>query len=131
MAWVEVISLDRCRLGAGTFVACGERELAIFRLSDPDRVAVIDNRCPHAGGNLSGGQVSGGVVQCPWHQWEFDLDSGVCTHSDAAKVRRYETEVRQGTIWIDVDSLKAPRCMTTDCFSIVRACSSAVRAGDS
>lgn len=102
MPFVEVIELDRCRAGAGTFVAIGGHELAVFRLSQPDRVVVIDNACPHSSGNLSAGSVEVNVVTCPSHKWRFDLDRGVCTHSALARVRKYEVEIRQGVVWVDL-----------------------------
>ena len=101
MAWTELIALSRCRPEAGTFVAWGDRELAVFPLGDPERVVVTDNACPHSSGNLSGGEVRENRVQCPWHHWEFDLDRGVCTHSALATIRRYPAEVREGVVWFD------------------------------
>lgn len=100
MPYVELIPLVRCRQEGGTFVACNGHELAVFRFSDPEHVIVIDNACPHAGGNLSGGEVTGNIVTCPWHHWQFDLDSGICPHSPLARVRRYEAEIREGTVWV-------------------------------
>ncbi len=102
MPFVELIPLSNCHLGGGTFVERSGLELAVFRLTDPDRVIVVDNACPHAGGNLSGGEVTGNVVTCPWHQWKFDLKTGVCTHSPLAHVRRYPAEVRDGLVWADL-----------------------------
>lgn len=102
MAMVELIKLDRCRRDRGTFVEHGGHELAVFRLSEPDRVVVLDNTCPHAGGNLSGGEIEGGLVTCRSHQWRFDLSTGVCTHSPLARVRRYPAEVRDDIIWVDL-----------------------------
>ena len=102
MPLAKLIQLSKCRPDGGTFVECNGLELAVFRLADLDRVIVIDNACPHASGNLSGGEVSGGVVTCPWHQWEFDLETGVCTHSPLARVRRYHAEVRDGEIWVEL-----------------------------
>ena len=109
MAFVEVIPLARCRPNGGTFVALGDRELAVFRLRAPQRVVVIDNRCPHAGGNLSGGVVTGNVVQCPRHEWAFDLDRAVCTHSEPARVRRYPVEIRDGIVWVEIDDREEQR----------------------
>jgi phenylpropionate dioxygenase-like ring-hydroxylating dioxygenase large terminal subunit len=43
------------------------------------RAVVQSRRCPHRGGDLSGGQVRGGSIACPYHGWEFASDSGVCT----------------------------------------------------
>ncbi len=102
MAFVELIRLEKCRDGGGTFVPYGPGEYAVFRLRDPDRVFVIDNACPHAGGNLAGGDVTGHVVACRWHQWAFDLETGLCVHSDRARVRRYAAEIRDGAVWVDL-----------------------------
>ncbi len=98
--FVDLISLDRCRRNAGTFVPYGDLELAVFWLTNPERVVVTDNACPHAGGNLSAGEVAGNVVTCPWHQWKFDLDRGACTHSEHARIRRFPAEIREGSVWV-------------------------------
>jgi nitrite reductase/ring-hydroxylating ferredoxin subunit len=102
MALVPVISVSRLNRGRGTFVEHEGREFAVFLLEDPERVVAIDNACPHASGNLSGGSVTDGRVTCPWHEWQFDLATGVCTHSDRARVRRYSAEVRDGMVWVDL-----------------------------
>ncbi len=37
----------------------------------------IDNACPHAGGPLGEGKIrEGGVVECPWHGWRFNIATG-------------------------------------------------------
>jgi len=102
MPYVHVISLSRCRRDGGVFLSVGGHELALFRLSDPDRVVAVDNACPHAGGNLSGGSVAETIVTCPWHKWQFDLDAGQCVHSPAARLRRYSVEIRDDEVWVDL-----------------------------
>ena len=32
--------------------------------------------CPHLGGPLFQGTLSGATITCPWHQWRYDLRSG-------------------------------------------------------
>jgi len=95
----KLIAVDRCRAGQGTFVVSGDRELAVFLLDSPERAFVMDNSCPHASGNLSGGEIIDGKVDCPWHHWEFDVTTGVCTHSDRARVACYPAQIREGYIW--------------------------------
>lgn len=102
MPWQAIISEERCRGDGGTFVECQGHELAVFLTGDPPRVDVVDNTCPHAGGNLSGGEVRDGIVTCPWHHWEFRLTTGVCTHSNRARVRRYPAEIRDGVVWANL-----------------------------
>ncbi len=104
MALERLIELERCGVGRGTFVACGDRELAVFRLSEAAGVYVIDNSCPHASGNLSAGELSGWVVTCPWHKWRFDLVRGRCVDSEAVRVTRYPVEIRDGQVYVDFDA---------------------------
>lgn len=98
--WKRLIAVDDLSPGRVRFITTGEHELAVFRLSDPDRFVVTQNSCPHAGGNLAAGELRGSVVTCPWHQWEFDLDSGQCTLSDSVRLHRYDTRVDDG--WLSI-----------------------------
>lgn len=36
----------------------------------------VDNTCPHAGGPIGEGSLSGDVVTCPWHGWQFNVRTG-------------------------------------------------------
>jgi len=92
--WVELLQIADCPPGRRKFLEIGERELAVFHLTDPDRFVVIDNSCPHAGGNLSAGELEDGcVVVCPWHLWTFNLDSGACTLNEQITLQRYPSKV--------------------------------------
>jgi|CXWL01.1.fsa_nt_gi nitrite reductase/ring-hydroxylating ferredoxin subunit len=100
-AWIRLIRVASCRSDAGTFVERDGKELGVFVLG-PGQVFVIDNACPHAGGNLSAGDVAEGVVTCPWHQWQFDLSTGVCTDSAAARVQKYPARIRDE--WVEIQT---------------------------
>ena len=41
-----------------------------------DRFFAVQSRCPHLGGDLSKGTLSGTIVRCPLHGSEFDLADG-------------------------------------------------------
>jgi 3-phenylpropionate/trans-cinnamate dioxygenase ferredoxin subunit len=84
------------------------RAIVIFHV-DGAFFALAD-RCPHQGGPLSQGDQIGElrafgpgqhrycrrkmIIRCPWHHWEFDIETGL-SHVDPArlKVRKYETAV--------------------------------------
>lgn len=108
MAFVRLIAVDRCTPAHGVFVQTDGLELAVFQLSDPTRFVVVDNACPHAGGNLSGGSLTGAIVECPWHKWRFDLDRAVCVESDRARLTQYPVEVRDGYLYIDTAAAPTP-----------------------
>lgn len=62
----------------------------------------VDNVCPHRGGPLAEGSIEHGKVICPWHQWEFDLATGVATHSPHASVAVYRLEQQGDDIMVDL-----------------------------
>ncbi len=100
---IRLISLDQCRLDEGVFVETAGREFAVFRLSEPDGVYVMDNSCPHASGNLSAGLVKDGVVRCPWHGWKFFVCTGRSAQGSVARVKTYPVEIHEGDVYISLD----------------------------
>ena len=85
----------------GRAVVIGGVEVAIFNLKD--RFVTIENRCPHKGGPLCDGIVSGTTVVCPLHGWRFDLNSGVAVRASMpACVTTFPTRVEDGIVCVDV-----------------------------
>ena len=63
----------------GRSVTVGGERIAIFNLSG--RFLTIENQCPHKGGPLCDGIVSGTRVVCPLHGWRFDLETGMAVRA--------------------------------------------------
>lgn len=103
--WRRALDESALPSGAQRFCAIEGVELALFHLREPERIIAVHNSCPHASGNLSAGTVSGCVVACPWHAWEFDLTSGACVHNESVRLRRYATRCEDGAIWVDLDPM--------------------------
>jgi nitrite reductase (NADH) small subunit len=102
--WVQVADCANIPLREGKAVEIGGRRIAIFNLGDS--FLAIDNRCPHRGGPLSDGIVSGSNVVCPLHAWTFDLTSGaVVNHPESqACVATFPVRVEQGILWVEIPS---------------------------
>jgi 3-phenylpropionate/trans-cinnamate dioxygenase ferredoxin subunit len=82
---VEEVRHDGCRV-----VDVGGRRVGVISVGE--EFFAVGDRCPHMGasmctGSLSGTMVAAGphelvyglddrVLRCPWHGWEFDLESG-------------------------------------------------------
>lgn len=62
----------------------------------------VDNVCPHRGGPLAEGTIDKGKITCPWHQWEFDLVTGIATHAPPAKVATYRLEQQGDDIMVEL-----------------------------
>jgi nitrite reductase [NAD(P)H] small subunit len=69
------VPLGDLRPGEGRLLLAGDRQVALFLT--PAGPRAIDARCPHAGGPLHDGIVSGTRVSCPLHLRQVDLDTGV------------------------------------------------------
>lgn len=107
--WTKLCAVTDCPAGQAKFVSAGSLDLAVFHLTLPDRFAVTQAACPHAGANLAAGELTGQVVTCHWHQWAFDLDTGVCLANGAIRLRRYECRVENGCVWACLDqAMPAP-----------------------
>ena len=83
---------DELPPGARRIVKVGRREVGVFNIGGS--LKAIANICPHHQAPLALGPVDGVVtargvgdyefgrenqiVRCPWHSFEFDLDTGRC-----------------------------------------------------
>ncbi|WP_449538360.1 nitrite reductase small subunit NirD [Ferdinandcohnia sp. Marseille-Q9671] len=85
------------RLGKTFFVR--EEEIALFKLANGD-VRAIENRCPHKGGVLAEGMVSGEHVFCPMHDWKINVCDGQVQAPDHGCVRTYQVEVEEDLVYI-------------------------------
>ena len=60
----------------------------------------IEDACPHSGGPLSEGCVSGTTVSCPWHGADFDIKTGAVLSPPAFEgVKSYK-------VLVDGDDIK-------------------------
>jgi nitrite reductase (NADH) small subunit len=73
--WIEIGGIDDIPPRGARTVRTGGTPVAVFRTGEDEIFALLD-RCPHRGGPLSEGIVSGRSVACPLHNWVIDLDSG-------------------------------------------------------
>jgi len=97
--------------GGRKVVEISGRSIGVFNIEG--EFYALRNRCPHAGGPLCEGVLSGFVrsempgeydyvrkgeiLRCPWHQWEFDVKTGQSWFDPVkTRVRRYETSVEPG-----------------------------------
>ncbi len=64
--------------------------LAIYNVNG--EIFATSAHCPHEGGPLTGGMLDGHMVTCPWHQWTFDIRTGVGDYAGGL-VDTYEVSV--------------------------------------
>ena len=70
----RVAAVSDVPVGEGREFVAGGRIVALFHVGD--EFLALDGICPHAGGPLAQGKLSGCIVTCPWHGWQFDVSTG-------------------------------------------------------
>lgn len=110
MARYPVARVEEIPAGGRKIVELAGRSIGVFNVAG--RFYAVRNRCPHQGGPLCLGVVSGFVeaaepgeyrysrqgeiLRCPWHNWEFDITTGR-SWFDPARVRVRSYKVTVGT----------------------------------
>ncbi|MEC0305450.1 Rieske (2Fe-2S) protein [Paenibacillus lautus] len=114
MAVHYVLAEEDVPEGGHAVVNIEGREIGIYRING--EYHAILNYCPHQGAPICAGLVSGTtlpsevydyeygrageIVRCPWHGWEFDLQTGKSLFSDRIRVKKYKVEVQEGKIGV-------------------------------
>ncbi len=98
--------------GGRKLVTVKGRQIAIFNVAGA--YFGVLNRCPHQGGSLCDGILTGliestepgqyrlsregEILRCPWHGWEFDIRTGQSyCEPERIAVKNYAVELQPGT----------------------------------
>ena len=92
----EVVELPQ---KLGKTVTIGKKEIAVFKTENGD-IRAIENRCPHKGGVLAEGILSGEYVFCPMHDWKISVKDGKVQAPDVGCVQSYPVEVKDDQVYI-------------------------------
>jgi nitrite reductase/ring-hydroxylating ferredoxin subunit len=99
--WVAVARADECPPGQGLELLAGDRIVALYNVDGT--FFAIDGVCPHQGGPLGRGCLTGAIVTCPWHGWQFDVCSGQHQLSPSIKQPHFEVRVEGGQVLINLE----------------------------
>ena len=99
--WVEVARLEECPPGKSLERVAGDRIVALFNVEGT--IYALDGVCPHQGGPLGEGELTGCVVTCPWHGWQFDVTNGKHQLSTQIVQPSFEVRVESGAILVKLD----------------------------
>lgn len=83
----------------GKTVSIGSKEIAVFKLENGE-IRAIENRCPHKGGVLAEGILSGDYVFCPMHDWRISVKDGKVQAPDVGCVQSYPVEIKGDQVYL-------------------------------
>jgi len=68
---------------------------------DDDRIVAFQDHCTHRGGPLADGVLACGVITCPWHGSQFNVETGEVASGPAEeKIRIYPVQIEDDLIQI-------------------------------
>jgi chlorite dismutase len=106
--WTAVADLAELPEGGRAVVYFRGEQVALFSIGGT--IYAIGNRCSHANGPLSEGQVKGTTVTCPWHDSQFDITTGAPQRAPAQRpVATYRTKVEDGRVLLAAQDVPAAR----------------------
>ncbi|RQH02325.1 Rieske (2Fe-2S) protein [Natrarchaeobius oligotrophus] len=117
----------RVRVGTVDELGPGERTIveidgeAVGVLNVEGDYYAIQNTCEHMGGPVCSGRVQGKLVAefvepgkrpeedfsddktiaCPWHGWEYELETGEHIGDDSISLETYDVVVEDGVVYVE------------------------------
>jgi nitrite reductase/ring-hydroxylating ferredoxin subunit len=99
---VELCKADEVAVGTALRVEAAGLTVAVFNLEG--QFYVIDDNCTHGPGSLSEGFIDGDVIECNFHNGQFDIKTGeVVSPPCMIPIKTYPTTVEGGVVCIEVD----------------------------
>ena len=96
--FVKVAEVGEVPEGAVKHIIVHDKPMALCRVEGD--LYAVNAVCPHMGGPLGSGTLSGCVIACPWHGWTFDVRTGLPGHPGGHSVSAYEVRVEGNDVLV-------------------------------
>lgn len=98
---LELCNVDDVAAGTALKVEAGEHTLAVFNIEGA--FYVMNDLCTHGPGSLSEGYIDGDVVECNFHQGQFNICTGEIVAPPCMIPQRiYPVIIENGKVMIEV-----------------------------
>jgi nitrite reductase/ring-hydroxylating ferredoxin subunit len=102
MQRLDLCSTDEVAPGNAVKVEAGDLTLAVFNVDG--EFFVTDDLCTHGPGSLAEGYIDGDVVECNFHNGQFNIKTGeVVSPPCMVPIKTYKTVVENGRVLIETD----------------------------
>jgi nitrite reductase/ring-hydroxylating ferredoxin subunit len=99
---IDLCSTGDVAPGNALRVEAGDLALAVFNVDG--EFYVTDDQCTHGPGLLSEGYIEDDVVECNFHNGQFNIKTGeVVAPPCMIPIKTYQTTVENGRVFIDTD----------------------------
>jgi nitrite reductase/ring-hydroxylating ferredoxin subunit len=99
--WVP--ALDESQLQEATINLALPKGVSIILIKKEGHIYALRNRCAHMACTLAGGRLDGHTLQCPCHEWKFDITTGEFLDAREITVPTYACKSQDGTILVKME----------------------------
>ncbi|MTH96163.1 Rieske 2Fe-2S domain-containing protein [Roseibium sp. RKSG952] len=104
--WLVVGEVDEIENNRARIVSVpGHDRVAVWRYKG--KLSALSNACAHQNGPLGEGRVIDGVITCPWHGHQYQLENGRSPAPFTEKIATYQLMLLGSTILLDPTPLPA------------------------
>jgi nitrite reductase/ring-hydroxylating ferredoxin subunit len=96
-------ALDEAHVQEGTVNLAFPKGVSILLIKKEGRIYALRNRCAHMACTLAGGLLDGYTLQCPCHEWKFDITTGEFLAAREITVPTYECKSEDGKIFVKLE----------------------------
>jgi len=100
--WIRIAAVTDCPPGESLETVAGDRIVALFNVEG--NLHAMDGICSHQGGPLGKGTLSGCVVTCPWHGWQYDVTTGRHELIETVRQTAFPVKVEGEDVFVDIDA---------------------------
>ncbi len=104
--WIEIAKVADCPPGTALELVADDRIVALFNVGG--EFFALDGVCPHQGGPLGKGALSGCILTCPWHGWQFDVRTGQHQLNARYVQPRFAVRVEGAAVLVDLEPANSP-----------------------
>jgi nitrite reductase/ring-hydroxylating ferredoxin subunit len=99
-SWVYAIEEKELQENSGNMVF--PKGLPVLLIKKAGEIYAISNKCAHMACALAGGTLNDYTIECPCHDWKFDIRTGEFLEAKEIKIPVYEWKLLDGNIFINI-----------------------------
>ncbi len=100
-SWVPTI--DDAKVKDGRYVPVYPKGLSVLLVRQDGDLFAVANKCAHMGCPLEGGKLDGFTIECPCHDWRFDVRDGEFLDAAEIRIPTYAVKVEDGKVLVRVE----------------------------
>lgn len=98
--WQRIMPMDDMKDGETRQIIIAQKDIILTRIGD--KVTIFANHCAHMGMALYGGKIKDQIITCPWHGFQYSLESGECLTASEVQLIPHAVKIENGDIYIEL-----------------------------